>query len=202
MILATLTVPLTDDHEIIAISKNYLTVLITLFSIIYGFLLNRLIGNYNQLNSLINKSMVYIESLNEKEKGEMATFLKKCLENREQSAENNTCEKISYLSSLTRKQLESELKNIHRPLTDVFNIISLSKESISLGQWITISLLSLIIVSFSFVARENNFLSSYVITVTLCLSVLSCFIVLVEYTKKRNLLIKEYLDVICRTKEK
>lgn len=149
--------------------KFFLQIVIALYAIIYGFLMNRTVLEYKEIEK---KQLDFLIGQKELEKDSLAQF-EKVKRYIKQNKSTSLSEIINMIDDLKIKEEDKKLLS-----TRFCPIFGLSKKTVLLSEWIIIITMSLLIMSLCYIVRGNNVISNFTIIVIgalICLCVSSLY---------------------------
>jgi len=181
LIMLLLMLPTNSDSEAVTKALTFTRIIISLFSIYWGFLFSRISSSYKELEKNIDKLLLLTHKCTPLENMHLlkADLLVLTTKGSDSNIQKSLLNILSSDKSI----------NYDDSLIETYLLISRSrKKSLSLSEWIVTLLLSISIVVLSFITRETTLISS-VMTFVISLSmVLCCLILLEQETKKEKLL--------------
>lgn len=188
LVLLIGVVPVTQNISQIESAKFFLEVLIALYAIFYGFILNRATTEYKDFE----KNCDVIRILEKEIDGTITCGIHDAMMAIDEGySDSKKDDAINDIISMLSKQPIN--KGDKRKLINAYcTAYHYEKNTLSISEWVIIFLLSVLIVSLSFVIRNNNILSACII---ISIGALICLCVSAPYDleKKKKALFKEVL---------
>lgn len=171
-------------------AKFFLEVIVTLFSIYYGFVMSRVTSEYKEFVSLIDKIVVYKKnhSIDNKAFNEIEEYI---LSTRSLTNIDYEVSPIIFYDKLPKNLNREDIITISN---FYFPLLRKRNHALFINEWLILGLLSLFIVFLCFYIRDGQFITDFI--TCLVFSALSlCLLSLYDYECKKTKLIKELLLV-------
>lgn len=180
--------PLFKDTSEIELAKFFLEIIIALFSIYYGFVMNRVISDFKEFEKLIDKLTLYKTQLSSKEQKKFASLEKILLESKKSSPKR---EHIEFRKTIHKFFSKNLLKKNHDIIECYYLLYRCSNHALETSEWLIIIILSLLIIVLSFIIRNSGLLSN-IIAIAIGSTVCLCVSTLYEYELKKSKLLKYF----------
>lgn len=174
--------PVNNNETINQNAKFFLEIIIALYSIYYGFILNRVVSEYKEFEKIIDK--IRLKKKSNSNNQVVASIEKLFTENKRKQKKDK--------KNLVKLIAESEL-SLDNDTTIIQNYVLLDRyynHALSVSEWIITLILSIAIVILCFIIRDNSILSSFVV-LAIGSSICLCVSTLYEYEKKKHTAIAE-----------
>lgn len=165
--------PSIKNRQLIENSKFFLEIVIALFSIYYGFVMNRVINDIKNLEHLVDTLHIHKYKLTLKQKKSLEKLEKKINESKKVNKIKEYDTLGFELPDLLPKNLTSNDEQVI--INQYYDLYRCSNQALSLSEWLIIIILSILIIFLCFIVCDKTLLSSIIVisigaTICLCIS--------------------------------
>lgn len=191
--LLLMITPHINNEKVIEDSKFFLEIIIALFSIYYGFVMNRVVDDIKKLEYLVDTLHAYKKKVSLRQKTSLEKLGKNIYELKKANKDIELYTLGDKLVDLIPKDIPSDDRQII--IERYYDLYRCSNRALSLSEWLIIIILSTLIICLCFIVCDGTLLSS-VIVISVGSAICLCVSSLYEYEIRKNRLLNKSCNVV------